>query len=307
MFSEYESKAIKPNDFEQFYENLLSKTCFENLEIIECKEFSIENISMNNLFFTTDDGARVHAKYTYPKAGKIKKVILSFHGYYGNSGSWFEKIAYAKLGYAVLALDVRGQSGLSTDVCQTTGSTLKGMVIKGLVDGPENMYYTQIYMDTYRLANIAKKLHPKTKIVAVGASQGGALAAVCSALCPEISQCIINYPYLSDIEHAYDLGMPYDGIESYFKLEDPLAETYDMFFNRLRYIDIQFFANKIKADTFMFVGMKDIVCPPECQSAFFNKLNCRKKTYFYREKGHEYLDGAEDITLKIIMDQIKLN
>ncbi len=305
MFNEYVTRTQKPENFDQFYSELIQGAKYSNVEIYENKEFKVEGVSVNNLFFTTDDGSKIHVKYTFPTAQNVKKVILLFHGYYGNSGAWFDKISYSKLGYAVMAIDVRGQSGLSTDVCNTSGSTLKGMVIKGAKEGPGNLYYTQVYLDTYRLTCLAKELYPDIPLVAMGGSQGGALAAVCSALTPTIKQCIIHYPYLSDIEHSYEVGLPYDGIENYFKLEDPLAKTYKQFFETLRYIDIQFFAEKIDAAVTMFVGKKDIVCPLECQSAFYNKLKCEKKVYFYPEKGHEYLDGSEDIILNLLLDNFQ--
>lgn len=304
MFGDYQSKAIKPKRFEEFYKELRETSTYSNVVITENEQFSIVGVSVNDLYFDTNDGANIHVKYTYPTDQAIKKVLLVFHGYHVSCGAWFEKIAYAKLGFAVLAIDVRGQSGKSTDVSITSGSTLKGLVIKGVNEGYENLYYTQVYMDTYRLANLAKELHPNTPLIALGESQGGALASVCSALTPEIEQCLINYPYLSDIKHAYEVGAGYDGIENYFKWEDPIAETYEQFFETLSYIDIQFFAKQIKADVHMFVGKKDIVCPLECQSAFYNKLDCNKKVYFYPEKGHEYLDGSEDIKLKLVMKEL---
>ncbi len=303
MFNDYQSKAKMPEFFDQFYDGLCEQSTYSDLKITERDDFKVEGVSVNDLYFKSDDGAIIHVKYTFPTNQQIKKVLLIFHGYHVSSGAWFEKIAYAKLGFAVLAIDVRGQSGLSSDVCQTSGSTLKGLVIKGIKEGYQNLYYTQVYMDTYRLTLVAKELHPGISLIALGESQGGALAAVCSGLTPEIEQCIINYPYLSDIEHAYELNAPYDGIENYFKWEDPTGSTYKQFFETLSYIDIQFFAKRIEADVHMFVGKRDIVCPLECQSAFFNKLNCEKKVYFYPEKGHEYLDGSEDIKLNLIMKE----
>lgn len=303
MFNDYQSKAKMPVNFDQFYDQLREQSSYSDVEIIEREEFNIEGVSVNDMYFNTDDGARIHVKYTFPTNQKVKKVMLVFHGYHVNSGAWFEKIAYAKLGFAVLAIDVRGQSGLSSDVNMTSGSTLKGLVIKGIKEGYQNLYYTQVYMDTYRLAQLAKELYPDTPLVALGESQGGALASVCSALTPEIKQCLINYPYLSDIKHAYELNAPYDGIENYFKWEDPMGQTYDQLFETLSYIDIQFFAKRIKADVHMFVGKRDIVCPLECQSAFYNKLESTKRVYFFPEKGHEYLDGSEDIKLNLLMKE----
>ncbi|MFV0556135.1 MAG: acetylxylan esterase [Lactovum sp.] len=298
---DWQYNTKKPEYFEDFYDGLCKKSTYQQLEIIENKDFPLKDVSVNDLYFETDDRARIHVKYCYPTSGEIKKVILVFHGYHVSSGAWFDKIAYAKLGFAVLAMDVRGQSGLSTDVNQTAGSTLKGLVIKGVKEGYQNLYYTQIYMDTYRLANLAKALHPNIPLVSMGESQGGALAAISAALTPDIELCLIHHPYLVDIEHAYELGCAYDGIENYFKWEDPLGKSYTEFFQTLSYIDLKFFASRIRAELHLFTGKKDKVSPLECQMSFYHQVTSKKELYLYPEKGHEYLDGAEDIKLKLLL------
>lgn len=58
-----------------------------------------------------------------------------------SSGDWSDKVALAAEGIAVIALDVRGQGGKSQDRLVTTGGTVKGHVIRGVEDGPNNLYY----------------------------------------------------------------------------------------------------------------------------------------------------------------------
>ena len=65
-----------------------------------------------DLYFTGVGGARVHAKYLRPKQARGRHpAALLFHGYYGNSGDWSDKLKWPALGFSVAALDVRGQGG----------------------------------------------------------------------------------------------------------------------------------------------------------------------------------------------------
>lgn len=291
-------RDIRPVDFDTYLNSRLSNTSYSNLEITE--EKTISNIRLNNLYFTADDGARIYSKYLLPLDQEVKGIILMFHGYHVDSGSWYDKIGYAAMGYAVFAIDCRGQSGKSEDNSTTIGSTLKGLVIKGIKEGRDNLHMLRQYLDTYRIGIIASTLHPDLEIQTLGESQGGALSLVASALLPNVKTCITQYPYLCDFRLAYEMGYGYSGINDYFMWEDPQGVTYDSFFSTLSYIDVVNFAPRITADVHLLVGGKDVVCPPICQFSMYNNLVTTKKYYIYPEKGHEHLHNSEDLKMNLI-------
>lgn len=72
-----------------------------------------------DLWFTGVGGARVYAKYIRPKytadgaATAKRPAVLQFHGYFGHSGDWFDKLGLAGEGFCYAAMDVRGQGGQS--------------------------------------------------------------------------------------------------------------------------------------------------------------------------------------------------
>ncbi len=300
----YQSKDNKPSDIDEYYAQRLKHTNYSNLKIEKLPSID-ESTSINDIFFEADDGAHIHAKYVYPTNREINDVLLMFHGYHVDSGSWFDKIAYANLGYAVIALDCRGQSGQSSDNTSTAGSTLKGLVIKGVNEGIDNLHMIRQYLDTYRLGLVAKDLHPNCDLHCIGESQGGALALVASSLIPDVKTCVSQYPYLCDIKHAYELGFGYSGIDDYFKWEDPLSDTYEPFFNKLAYIDVKNLVHKICAKTYLIVGNKDQVCPPICQFAMYNNLQTAKDYYIYHQYGHEHLYNSEDLKMKLLLQNKK--
>lgn len=286
---------------DEFYNQKKKEAYYSDLTITKLP-FSNLSVSLNDLTFKTNDGATIYAKYIYPTTQKIEKVLLLFHGYHVSSGAWFDKLCFAQFGIAVLALDCRGQSGNSQDNTITYGSTMKGLVIKGVKEGHDNLHMVRQYLDTYLLSNIANQLHPNCKQIAMGESQGGALALACASLSTNIDFCITQYPYLCDIEHAYQLNKGYAGLEDYFRWEDPTGDTYDYIFSQLEYIDIKNLVHNITSPVQMYVGNKDIVCPPECQFIAYNNINSDKAFKIYHEYGHEYLQGAEDHKLKLILD-----
>ncbi len=299
-YTNYISIDKKPFDIDAYYNKQLNLTSYSDLKITEFKQID-DNIKLMDLYFTADDGARIYAKYIYPTNRPITKILLLFHGYHVDSCSWYDKLAYAQLGFAVFALDCRGQSGRSEDNSATMGSTLKGLVIKGINEGLDNLHMIRQYLDTYRIGTIAQNLHPNLPIYTMGESQGGALALVAASFLPNVTTCITQYPYLCDIRHAYDIGYGYSGINDYFTWEDPIASTYNQFFETLAYIDVKNIVHNITADVHMLVGHKDIVCPPECQFAMYNNLNTTKHYYIYPEKGHEHLHNCEDLKLDILI------
>lgn len=189
-----------------------------------------------------------------------------------------DKLGYAAEGFTILALDCRGQGGLSIDTSQVKGTTLKGHIIRGIEEeSPEKLYYRNVFLDTVQAARILFSMEniDAERVGVYGASQGGALAVVCSALEPRIKKTVAVYPFLSDYRRAWDLDIAnsaYEEIHYYFKFIDPAHEREAELFNKLGYIDIQHLADRIKSQVLWAVGMEDNICPPSTQFAVYNKI-----------------------------------
>lgn len=139
-----------------------------------------------DLFFTGVGGASVHCQLIQPKQQR-GPILLQFHVYHGDSGNWADKLAWAAEGFTVFCLDMRGQGGLSEDVTKTKGGTLKGHIMRGVEEGPENRLYRSVFLDVYQLTQIAMTfpgVDPE-QLYVKGNSQGGSF--VFSAGCIETS------------------------------------------------------------------------------------------------------------------------
>jgi cephalosporin-C deacetylase len=238
-------------------------------------------------------------------------ALVEFHGYTGHSGDWTSKLAYAANGFVVASLDVRGQSGLSVDNSSVTGYTYHGQIIRGLPDGPENLFFRNVFLDTAQLAGIVMDMEDvdESMVACKGGSQGGALSLVCASLEPRIKCASSVFPFLSDYRRVWQLDLgtsPYAEIKDYIRRFDPRHENIEYFFNTLAYIDIQNLVKRIKADTLVFLSLRDDICPPSTQFAAYNKIEATKECRIYPDHGHENLPDGDDITYQFICSKLGL-
>ena len=292
----------KPADFDAYWEKALAELDAVDpcVELVPAK-FSAPGVACYDLYYTGVHGARVHAKFARPSAvtGKIP-AVLHFHGYSGSTADWTMHIAYALAGFAVFAMDARGQGGLSEDVGGVKGSTFNGHIIRGLDDeDPHRLLFRDIFLDTAELARIAMDMDfiDETRVGCSGGSQGGALTLACASLEPRIARAYAAYPFLCDYKRVWEMDLDKDAyaeLRWYFRYYDPCHEREDEIFTKLGYIDLQFLAPRIRAKLVMATGLMDTICPPSTQFAAYNKMTCDKKSVIYPDFGHEDLLGHND-------------
>ncbi|MGD8458261.1 MAG: acetylxylan esterase [Anaerolineales bacterium] len=308
----YRGKNPCPSDFDSFWDKSLTemRSIDPKVELIEA-EFQAPNAECFHLLFTGVGGARVHAKLLRPvNAQSPHPAVLLFHGYSGDSGDWFDKLGYVCAGFTVVALDCRGQAGLSEDSGSVTGNTLHGHIIRGLDDAlrgsPEKMLFRQIFLDTAQLARVIMEMPDvdANRVGAMGGSQGGALTIVCAALEPRIKCIAPLYPFLSDYIRVWEIDQAKDAykeLQEYFRHSDPTHQRESTIFEKLGYIDIQFLAHRVQAEVLWGIGLMDTICPPSTQFAVYNKLTSSKKMAIYPDFGHEPLPGWYDQAFQFLM------
>ncbi len=309
----YQGTNPRPTDFDAFWEKGLTEMRATDPQVeLAPAEFKAAGAECFHLYFTGVGGARVHAKLLRPaKSAQLHPAILLFHGYTGDSGDWYDKLGYVSEGFAVAALDCRGQAGLSNDNSEVIGNTLHGHIIRGLDDAlegcPEKMLFRQVFLDTAQLARIVMDMPDvdAARVAAMGASQGGALTVACAALEPRIKRAVPVYPFLSDYRRVWEMDEAKDAyleLQEYFRHSDPLHEREAKVFETLGYIDIQFLAPRIRAEVLWAIGLMDTVCPPSTQFAVFNRLTSPKRMAVYPDFGHEPLPGLNDEAFQFLKD-----
>lgn len=303
----YKGINPKPDDFDTFWDNSLQemKSIDPKVELIP-SEFQVSFADCFDLYFTGVGGSRIYAKYLRPKNISAPiPAVLQFHGYTGSSGDWNNKLNYISAGFAVAALDCRGQGGKSQDLGGVSGNTHNGHIIRGVDMAPENLLYRNIFLDTAQLARIIMSFDEidEKNVCAYGGSQGGALTLACASLEPRIKKATPVYPFLCDYKRVWEMDLAKDAygeIKTYFRHFDPMHLKEEEFFTKLGYIDIQFLAPRIKAEILMGVGLMDTICPPSTQFAAYNKITSSKSFKCFPDFGHEGLPGFDDFAFNFI-------
>ena len=305
----YTGISPRPLDFDAYWARALSELDAQPLTFqLVPADFQTPLAECYHLYFTGVGGARVHAKYVKPRHQEGKGPGLAlFHGYHGGSGDWFDKAAYAAHGITVIAMDCRGQGGLSEDRSVVKGTTLKGHIIRGIdEEDPDKLYYRNCFLDLAQTIRILKSMEQveANKIAVHGCSQGGALTVACAALEPSVKLAIPVYPFLCDYKKAWELdatSSAYEEIAYYFRFMDPLHTREAEVFNKLGYIDIQNLADRIRGRVIFVTGLADPICPPITQFAVYNKIGAEKELVVYHEYGHEYLPNLSDRVLQEVL------
>jgi len=301
----------RPSDFDAYWRESLQEldATPPAVELIPNRTVESRHAECFDLWFTGVGGARIHAKYLRPRESTRQRKLaaaLLFHGYSSNSGDWSDKFGLVGHGLCVAALDCRGQGGLSEDSGHVKGNTLQGHIIRGLDEAdPKKLLFRSIFLDTAQLARVVMSLpevDPK-RVGATGGSQGGALTLACAALEPRIKRAASVFPFLCDYQRVWELDLAkdaYQELRNYFRLFDPRHEREREIFTKLGYIDCQYLAPRIKAETLMYTGLMDAICPPSTQFAAYNKIRAKKEMVIYPDFGHENLPGQADRTFNFL-------
>ena len=297
----YQGRNPRPDDFDAYWERALKEldATPPEAELVPSK-FKCPAVDCFDLWYTGVRGARIHAKYLRPKKieGRLPALFL-FHGYSGSAPDWSSLLSFTCAGMAVAAMDCRGQGGLSEDTGGVKGTTLRGQIVRGLDDCPDNLLFRHIYLDTVQLVRVLAGFTEvdENRLACCGGSQGGGLTLACAGLEPRIKRAAPRYPFLCDYKRVWEMDLAkdaYSELKEFFRFHDPRHEREDEIFTRLGYIDIQFLAPKIKAEVLLQMGLMDTVCPPSTQFAAYNKITSQKKILIYPDFGHEEGPGMGD-------------
>lgn len=292
----YTGRSPVPVDFEIFWQKQLQNMETELDYRFKAMDFHLNFVKCYELTFECEENSLVYSKCMVPATSEGPfPVMFYFHGYQGSGPDWSHMFQYVAAGYAVVCMDVRGQSGYSIDGGSFQGNTVKGHIIRGATQGKEHLFYKGIYLDVCRLVRLVSQFTwaDEKELYSYGASQGGALALIAAALNPEIKRTVAIYPFLSDFKRVLELGdhgEAYNELFRYFKFHDPFHETEAEILDTLSYIDVKNFAHLIQAEVKMIIGMEDDICPPSAQFAIYNRIVSSKEIKIMPEYGHEAMN-----------------
>ena len=193
---------------------------------LEERDFSIPNVQCYELTFKGTRNGLVYSRMILPKTDHKVPVIFHFHGLYG---TLLGLVRHAGLYSSWLWCCVYGRKRsvrFSTDGDRSPlGNTVKGQIIRGAVEGPDELFYKDIYLDLYQLIEIVANLPQvdDSKLASYGASQVVPWPDCCW-IKSRIQRTVAIYPFLSDFRRVLEIGNTseaYDELFRYFKFHDP--------------------------------------------------------------------------------------
>lgn len=324
-FKDYRPELTRQADFEMFWEETLEKV-FKNSKDkqidatnkspvsfdlkLQDYPYPLSQVKIFKASLKASDDTTLHGWYLYPSlAGENKKVpaLVRFHGYSSNKGKLSELLLWALQGYAVLAMDVRGQCGDTQDNRIYTSGSFSGWLTLGL-NSPWEYYYRQVYLDSVQMVEALAR-RPEVdfgKIGLFGNSQGAALSLASAALLTRFADRFnitvrvgaigAGVPFLCDMQRAYleHRDGPWEELNWYFRMYDPVHKQEEEVFSCLSYFDILNFASWVKSPVLIAAGLKDTACPPRTAFGLYNYLESLKEIILYPDYGHENIDCHTD-------------
>ena len=295
----YKPKLTRPKDFKVFWDLTLAEANKLPLE----PKITMTNHPMRKVkCFTAEyigwDGAKIVGWYIIPDNCSDRLPALIFlHGYSGWAGEPNNYLAWVLQGYAVLAIDIRGQAGRSNDSTYYPEGRERGWMTQGLCD-PQKYYYRGVYVDCIRALDFLQSRDEVNdhRIGLLGVSQGGGLCIAVAALDSRPKLILPEIPYLCHFKRSVDFAVksmtqPYLYLEIVEHLKRFPSEKENVF-RTLSYFDCMNFAPDVKCPVLVSVGLNDNVCPPSTIFATFNHLGSQEKEIaVYPYHGHEIIEA----------------
>lgn len=257
----------------------------------ERQESPFPNVTIDKLTYKGYDDTPIHGWFMVPHAPNTAQTakyptIVTFPGYTDDRGYPERYAQWLLLGYAVFAVDVRGQGGETGNYMPEQSGSVKGWVSSNLLV-PEGSYYHALTIDVVRAidAAAAQPEVDAAKLATVGGSQGGGLALISAALNPKVSAIIADIPNMCHMDFGVlNSGSSLTEIAQHLKR---YPERLEAILHTLAHYDMLNLASRIKVPVLMSVGWKDGVCLPETIYAVYNRITSEKVIYDYPFSGHE--------------------
>jgi len=289
---EYRPALTKKDDFDDFWKETRAISDSEPLNNkMQKLDYIVKDVNAYKVFYDGFGKARICGYYLTPGKGDGPfPVIMFLHGYGKNKGQINEYLKWVFLGFAVMAIDVRGQSGESVDNKGYPPPSVIGYMTKG-VFSKNDYYYRGVYMDCLRAIDFLSTQESIDigRLCVAGESQGGGLSLATASLDSRVRLVIAMIPYLCHFERAIEIAETFENITyNEFKgLVNMCPEREREMYDTLSYFDNLNLCKDIEAKTFISVGLRDTCCPPSTVFAVYNHIQSEKGIDVYPFYDHD--------------------
>ncbi|WP_188454922.1 acetylxylan esterase [Virgibacillus oceani] len=284
----YIPESTKRPDHHSFWKRTLQEARKNSLDekLVEI-DYPIKQVRVYDLSYNGFDDTPIKGFYMLPREHQQKlPCLIIFHGYMGNKGSVSQYMKWLIQGYAVIAVDVRGQ-GRSGDYSSYASDGMGSWVVKGILD-KEDYYYRKVYTDGVRAVDFAcsRPEIDAERIGIMGASMGGGITLAAAALDDRPKLAIADMPNMCDIPLMME-----QKLEGSLTIVENLLHRYpeqiELVYDNLTYFDNLNLSASITCKTRFSVGLKDLICPPQPIFGVYNQLQAPKSMEIYPFAGHD--------------------
>lgn len=307
-------RTSQPN-FEQFWlDTLIEERQFPLNEYITTRDdLPYTGVRFSRAVYAGWQGHEIVGTYAVPEGEGPFPAVVMFHGYSSARPEPFMLLGWILQGYAILAIDMPGQSGESSDTTGYPGGHVPGYMTLGIND-PANYYYRGAYVDAVRAVDFlaAQPEVDRQRLFITGSSQGGGLTIATTALIDlmkahrettfpffdvEIRAAVAEIPFLCHFERACTLvdTPPYSEIAHYCRCT---GADFKAVFRTLSYFDVMNLASYSKTPTLVTAGLMDMICPPSTIFATYNALQGAKDIIVHTFGEHETFPGVLDARMR---------
>ncbi|MEK8130968.1 alpha/beta fold hydrolase [Paenibacillus filicis] len=274
-------------DLEAYWEQTLRLNA-DGVPYRRTEEQTPMQASVSRLTYEAHDGTPIHGWYLLPPQ-PIRTpcpCIVIYHGYQGSKNEPESYASWLLMGFAVYAIDVRGQGGETGNLAPQNYGMTKGWVTQGILDKHE-CYYKHITLDALRAVQAASE-QPEIdaeRIFVMGTSQGGGLALITAALSGRVRGAVANVPNMCHMD--FGILNSTSSLAEAAQFVTVFPDKLEQVLQTLSYFDIINLADRITVPVLCSVGLKDMICMPETIFAAYNRLPVKDKTMeVYPFMGH---------------------
>ncbi len=213
---------------------------------------------------------------SFPKQEKFPCVI-SFHGYLGQKGYPEEYAHWILMGFAVFAIDIRGQMGETGNGLNQTFGMSAGWITQGILE-KEHSYYLAITVDCLRAIDwvLEQPEVDNSRIGLYGGSHGGGLALICSALSSNAAVTVAHVPNMCHMD--FGIMASTGSLSELGPFISAYPDRLNDILTNLSYFDNLNLVHLIQKPILLSVSLKDTICLPETIFATYNRIGTDVKT-----------------------------
>ena len=259
----------------------------------------VYQVSIGNI-----DNSRIYGMLAVPKKAGKYPAVLQVPG--AGVRSYNPDVALAEKGVIVFTIGIHGiPVNLDSEVYDNLRSgALKGYFYYNL-QSRDKFYYKRVYLGCIRSIDLLFNVEnfDKKNLAVTGASQGGALSIITSALDSRVTSLVSFHPALSDLTgYIYNRA---GGWPHIFAGENFISYYSNDNVQNLAYYDVVNFAKRVKVPGFYSWGYNDVTCPPTSIYAAYNSIAAPKKLSLYYESGHWVSPEQRNESMQWLLSHLK--